>query len=235
MQEEYGFVYIWYDKKMNRFYVGCHWGRVDDGYVCSSKWMRNAYKRRPSDFRRKILTTNITDRSELLEAEFKWLSMIKESELKTKYYNLSKHHFAHWSARPDAKSIAKKSGDSRRGKSPNNDPKMLIERGKKISAKMSGRTFSAEHKEKLRQAKLGKKQTERQKLKRSESLKFAWANGNRPRKKPSMTIEEQGKLSSNRLKGLWSDPIWAASQREKLRIGARQRYLNKSKQTKEAA
>ena len=34
--EKYGFVYIWFDRKHKRYYIGCHWGHEDDGYVCSS-------------------------------------------------------------------------------------------------------------------------------------------------------------------------------------------------------
>lgn len=44
MTEKYGFVYIWRDKKHNRYYIGCHWGTTDDGYICSSPWMKQAYK-----------------------------------------------------------------------------------------------------------------------------------------------------------------------------------------------
>lgn len=231
--EKYGFVYIWHDRKHNKFYVGCHWGNVNDGYVCSSTIMRNAYRRRPEDFKRKILSIVNTSRIELLETEHRWLSLIKDKELKVKYYNLSKKHFGHWSARPNAKSIAKKSGESRRGKSPNNDPQMLIERGKKISAKVKGRKFSPEHKEKLRQAKLGHKQTPEQIAKKSESCKKAWATGNRPRKKPSMSLAEQSKLSSNRLKQLWADPVWAENQKAKLRAGSQQRHLNRSARLEE--
>ena len=53
--EKYGFIYVWYDKKHKRYYVGSHWGHEDDGYICSSSWMRKAYRRRPSDFRRRII------------------------------------------------------------------------------------------------------------------------------------------------------------------------------------
>ena len=35
---KYGFVYIWYDRKHHRYYIGCHWGTIDDGYICSSNW-----------------------------------------------------------------------------------------------------------------------------------------------------------------------------------------------------
>lgn len=82
-----GFVYIWRDRKHNRYYIGSHWGSVDDGYICSSNWMRHAYKRRPQDFKRRILEI-VTNRSDLLEVEFYWLQMIKSEELGKKYFNL---------------------------------------------------------------------------------------------------------------------------------------------------
>lgn len=96
--ENYGFVYIWYDKKHKRFYIGCRWGNENDGYICSSKWMKDSYKRRPHDFKRKILSKIYTNKKELLEEEFKWLSFIKNDELGKKYYNLHNHHFGHWSS-----------------------------------------------------------------------------------------------------------------------------------------
>lgn len=50
-----GFVYIWRDRKHKRYYIGSHWGTPDDGYICSSPWMRQAYKHRPLDFKRRVL------------------------------------------------------------------------------------------------------------------------------------------------------------------------------------
>ena len=91
MQEKYGFVYIWFDRKHKRYYIGMHWGTEDDGYVCSSKWMRDAYKRRTTDFKRKILERVYTNRNDLYHREKYWLSLIKENELKVRYYNLSKN------------------------------------------------------------------------------------------------------------------------------------------------
>lgn len=35
--EKHGFVYIWFDKKKNMFYIGSHWGHEQDGYICSSR------------------------------------------------------------------------------------------------------------------------------------------------------------------------------------------------------
>lgn len=85
--EKYGFVYIWRDRKHSRYYIGCHWGTEDDGYICSSTWMRKAYKRRPQDFKRRILSKVII-REKLYLEEQRYLNMIKKEEVKTKYYNI---------------------------------------------------------------------------------------------------------------------------------------------------
>lgn len=97
--DKYGFVYIWRDRKHKRFYIGCHWGAETDGYICSSKWMKNSYKRRPEDFKRRILART-SQRELLLIEEAKWLSLIKPEELKVRYYNAINKHFNHWSADP---------------------------------------------------------------------------------------------------------------------------------------
>lgn len=101
--EKYGFVYIWYDRKRKMYYVGCHWGAIDDGYICSSNKMRKAYRRRPQDFKRKILKTNIPIREQTFEEEHKWFSLIKEKELGVKYYNLRKHKWGHWTSDVNSK------------------------------------------------------------------------------------------------------------------------------------
>ena len=105
MQNNYGFVYIWRDKKHNRYYVGSHWGEENDGYVCSSWWMKRAYTKRPNDFRRKILKRVYTNRIDLLNEEHKFLSMIKDEELGKRYYNINNHKPGHWSTDVDAKKM----------------------------------------------------------------------------------------------------------------------------------
>jgi hypothetical protein len=95
--EKYGFVYIWFDRKHKRYYIGSHWGTENDGYVCSSRWMRNSYKRRPSDFKRRILRRIDSSRQDLLTEEYRWLEMILENEIGIKYYNLTRHLNGHWS------------------------------------------------------------------------------------------------------------------------------------------
>jgi hypothetical protein len=89
MQKKYGFVYLWFDRKHKRYYVGSHWGTENDGYVCSSIWMRKSHTRRPNDFKRRILKRLTTSRSELLTEEQRWLNMIKPTEKKIRYYNLN--------------------------------------------------------------------------------------------------------------------------------------------------
>jgi hypothetical protein len=106
--EKYGFVYIWFDRKHKRYYIGSHWGTEDDGYICSSRWMRKAYKRRPEDFKRKIISKVFTDRKELLNKEFEWLSLIEDTELKSKYYNVTKHKNGHWMAEDYEKDVRKR-------------------------------------------------------------------------------------------------------------------------------
>lgn len=93
--EKEGFIYIWFDRKRKMYYIGCHWGTLDDGYICSSKWMRDAHRYRPQDFKRRILKRNIM-REDLLSEEFRYFEMMKDDELGEKYYNLNKHHFGHW-------------------------------------------------------------------------------------------------------------------------------------------
>jgi hypothetical protein len=96
--EKYGFVYLWLDRKHMRYYVGCHWGTEDDGYVCSSTWMRQAYKLRPHDFKRKILARIYSSRADMFDEEHRWLQMINEDELGSRYYNRQNKKFNHWSA-----------------------------------------------------------------------------------------------------------------------------------------
>jgi predicted adenine nucleotide alpha hydrolase (AANH) superfamily ATPase len=51
--------------------------------------MKLAKRRRPQDFKRRILKTGIATRKETYEEEQRWLQLIKESEIKTRYYNLN--------------------------------------------------------------------------------------------------------------------------------------------------
>ena len=95
--EKSGFVYIWFDRKHTRYYVGCHWGVENDSYICSSSWMKRAYKLRAHDFKRRYIKKNISTRNAMFEEEQRFLSMIKDQELGKKYYNLKNKNNAIWS------------------------------------------------------------------------------------------------------------------------------------------
>lgn len=183
--EKYGFVYIWRDKKHNRYYIGSHWGTESDGYICSSFWLKQAYKLRPQDFKRRIIE-RIPERKNLNEAEHRWLQMINENELGKRYYNLRNHRFGHWSSNPEkVQSIRERNlGENNpmygkttwmKGKTHTEEAKAIIrekrklqtfseERNAKISAANKGRKFpyypkgpmSEETKRKISEAQKGK-------------------------------------------------------------------------------
>ena len=96
-----GYVYIWYDTLAKFYYVGGHYGRVEDSYICSSKSMKRAYKLRPHTFKFRVLEYVYGDTAILRLAEQRWLDMIKDSELMIsenvlnatcRYYNVKKLH-----------------------------------------------------------------------------------------------------------------------------------------------
>ena len=76
-----GYVYIWYDTKSKFFYIGGHYGRVSDSYICSNKPMMRAYKARPNTFKFKVLQYVNGTTFDLRIAEQHWLNMIKNTEL----------------------------------------------------------------------------------------------------------------------------------------------------------
>jgi hypothetical protein len=96
-----GFVYIWYDCKRKWFCIGSHMGSLDDGYTSSTGFMDSAIKKRPHDFRRRILEFYYgDDPKELFALEQKYLDMIKDEELclgenkhngTIRYYNVKKN------------------------------------------------------------------------------------------------------------------------------------------------
>lgn len=135
-----GFVYRWYDRAKNMYYIGSHWGPQDDGYVCSSRWMKDAYKRRPDDFVREILAVVSTSRKDLLRREQTWLDRISDRQLGKGVYNLDRRVRDYWHA-----------DDGKR--------KTAIE---KISASQRGRPLTLEHRAAIANGNRGKTKTAEQ-------------------------------------------------------------------------
>lgn len=90
--KKFGFVYIWFDSKRKKYYIGSHLGSKEDGYVGSNKRLFCAYKSRPHTFKRRILKEGFYDcQKDLLRDEQNWLNLIKDEELHgAKYYNEKK-------------------------------------------------------------------------------------------------------------------------------------------------
>ncbi len=177
-KEKYGFVYMWHDcakskqngpDKIKRYYIGSHWGNEYDGYICSSKWMREAYKRRPKDFKRRILTRNIQDRKETVVKEYQWLQLIKNTELGKKYYNLANHEFNHWTTCPDsAKTIGEKISIANKGRKAWNKG-ITVFNGE--ANHFFGKTHSEETKKLMKEKKIGIKFPNRKSSPHSEEHK----------------------------------------------------------------
>ena len=216
---KYGFTYIWFDRKHKRYYIGCHWGTVDDGYVCSSNWMYKTYTRRKEDFKRRILKTNIS-REQMYVEEQKLFDMIKDTEIKPKnpnprYYNLCLSSNNLWHKYPDkVKLIGEKISHTKKGKSTG---PCSPEKAKAISdakkAKfierelLTGSKVSEETRLKLAQNATGKTHTEEWKENQSNRLKDEWASGLRTSNGP-LSDEHREKISkANTGKKLSSDQV----------------------------
>lgn len=152
--EKYGFIYIWFDKKHKRYYIGRHWGTENDGYICSSTKMREAHRRRPTDFKRRVVKKIYTSKEDLVLEEQRWLDMINPIECGEKYYNKS----------------LKSSTPSTRGY------KHTAETIEKIKNSNMGKKRTEETKNKIREA--NKKQFENhiQREMRSKKSNELWAN-----------------------------------------------------------
>ena len=201
MKEKYGFVYIWRDRKHKRYYIGCHWGEENDGYVSSSSWLMRAYKRRPSDFHRRILERT-TDRKSTFLAEQRWLDLIKPEELKVRYYNLNKHVADFWHKYEDKR----------------------LSVGEKISQSVKAHRETPEGQANYLagiEKKRGRKQSLEVISKRVDGIKKAMANKFPIAERKQRSIkgsEEHSKKLSNASKRRWADPDAKLKQAELNRI-----------------
>lgn len=164
--EKTGFIYISYDRKRKMYYIGCHLGTEDDGYICSNNRMRDAYRRRPNDFKRKILHRKLT-KENIFEQEHKWLQLIPDDQLGKKYYNLRKHKWGHWSTDINS-SLTIKQKLSEASKKLHQDP---IYREKFLEGRKKLPPQTKEQIEKRARSNTGKKLSEETKRKISEATK----------------------------------------------------------------
>jgi len=68
------FIYQWFDRGLNKFYIGSHYGEVNDGYLFGGIDIKKEYKERPNDFERKILSYHlVSEYSEIRRIEKEYL------------------------------------------------------------------------------------------------------------------------------------------------------------------
>jgi hypothetical protein len=147
-KEKYGFVYIWYDRKHKRYYIGCHWGHENDGYICSSSWMMKAYKRRPQDYWHQY--------DEKVKTIGEKISAAKKGK----------------STGPCSEETKRKISESNRGKVRTSEHLENMSKAQKGRVSPNkGKKMSEEQKEHLRQVNLGKKLSEEHRRKISEAGK----------------------------------------------------------------
>jgi len=204
MKEKYGFVYIWYDRKRKMYYIGSHWGTEYDGYICSSNRMRNAFRRRPQDFKRRILSYIYTNRSDLLLCEQMWFDKVK---IKDRYYNLQFETTYQWWADPNHReTVGQRISAALKGKKQKPRSK---EHCSKISERMIGNTHSAgnvhseETRKKLSDIHTGKTMSDEARAKMSASHKGKPS----PRKGKKSSDETKAKISASKKGVPWSPEV----------------------------
>lgn len=79
------FLYCWTDSLTNKLYVGKHRGDINDGYISSSKYFMEEYRKRPENFSRQIIAMGTNDDIICLETAILKAENAARSVL---YYNM---------------------------------------------------------------------------------------------------------------------------------------------------
>ena len=191
------FVYCWTDHKTNKLYVGSHKGSTDDGYVCSSKYMMEEYKKRPENFTRQIIAEG--ELSDIRKLEAKILQSAN-ARLDEQFYN--KHDndgffFDGWKKGEFSDEHRKNMSVSASKRKKTTDHLMKLHEGRKNSKN------SEEHNRKISEKNTGKKHTQETLDKLSKKLKGRIS----PNKgvKLGAQSDEQRKNTSIAIKKWWAE------------------------------
>lgn len=169
-----------------------------------------AYKRRPNDFRRRILEKVYTNRKDTFIAEEKYLDSIKPHEFGKKYYNL-KNIKGHWST-DDSKRL---SINEKISASHKNDPNWgKWNKGKKVHNEQS--------KQKLREANKKQFEDQQQIEMRKQKSKELWSD--------PVYLEKQQKARSKT--GFYKGNTKPHSEETKRRISKQKMGMKQSKEAK---
>lgn len=151
------FVYLWINKNTREWYIGSRTAKnshINDGYICSSKYVKPLIESNPTDWVRLILSTGSASEMILLES-----SILQCLDAKNDKLSLNKHN-----------------GDGKFTVSGKKVGPMSIDHKKKLSESKKGRVawnkglkgvqkHSEKTKEAIRNSRLGKKHSEETKKK----------------------------------------------------------------------
>lgn len=181
------FVYCWTDHKTLKLYIGYHKGPKDDGYICSSKLMKEEYKIRPEDFSRQIISEGSIQ--EMIKLENKLLLSIDAA--RNPYFYNQHNGNGNFYCKGHTQKTKEKISQGRK------DKKHTIETRNKLSEKASKRRLSEKQKEQIRNFRKNTFHSEETKRKISESHKgknktwsLGWPKG---KKHTAETIEKISK------------------------------------------
>ena len=205
--EKFGFVYLWWNKNLNRYYIGSHWGTENDGYLCSSAAMREAHRRHPEYFKRRIIKRIYTNREDLLKEEQKWIDLIPRESFGIKYYNINAKIFPNiwWANEIARKNISQKLKGNRNGAvpcSPEKAKKISEAKLKKFQKKREAGLSCYSGQAAINIAKpksKGMKHTDEWKLNNSKMLKEQWKNGTRNKTLLSQRMTENNPLHNPKI------------------------------------
>lgn len=159
------FVYCWTDTVNQKLYVGSHKGKIDDGYICSSKIMKEEYIKRPDDFVRQIVA--IGKLIDIRKLESKILQSVN-ARSDANFYNKHENdgfYFDGWKKGEMSLEHRKKLSDAASRRIRTDDHIEKLHEGRRNSKN------SAEHKAALIASRVGSKHTEESKKLISESKK----------------------------------------------------------------
>ena len=145
-----GFVYLWKNTVNNMRYIGSHKGTIDDGYIGSGKYFKNAYKKNPENFKRSIIYIG----EDFLEYEEELLEFINVKD-NDKFYNLVNKVGAGWHP-CHTKEARIKQANSIRGRKASEELRRKMSKKRKGSGNsMYGKKHSTETKKLISKAKKG--------------------------------------------------------------------------------
>jgi hypothetical protein len=159
------FVYCWTDHLTGKLYVGVHKGSQEDGYICSSKIVKEEYKKRPKDFSRQIIAHGVYKEMVRLESSILESADAAHDEM---YYNQHNVDMKRYNKGHDEKT-RQKIRETNLKTWQSQELRDSIGRSKIGNKYFCGKTHTEESKHKISQASIGKKMSKDAREKMSTS------------------------------------------------------------------